>query len=180
MADHPRRDGLVHQLGREERQRLLHQRRQPRPRHAVTPPSADPHHHRGAPRLLRERPERPREARPTEQVRRASRRCTDPGPGFRYRGRATPWADDVLMVAEVTSFDADTDRRDRIEKPAAYAETGIPVYLLVDREIYSVTVYSEPAGGRYRSVVTLAYGHTVELPGLGITLETEELKEFAR
>ncbi len=84
------------------------------------------------------------------------------------------------MVAEVTSFDADTDRRDRIEKPAAYAETGIPVYLLVDREIYSVTVYSEPAGGRYRSVVTLAYGHTVELPGLGITLETEELKEFAR
>jgi Uma2 family endonuclease len=89
-------------------------------------------------------------------------------------------ADDVLMVAEVTSFDDDTNRRDRVEKPAAYAETGIPVYLLVDRDIDSVTVYSEPSGGRYRSVVTLAYGHTIELPGLGITLDTDKLKDYIR
>jgi Uma2 family endonuclease len=89
-------------------------------------------------------------------------------------------ADDVLMVAEVTSFDDDTNRRDRVEKPAAYAETGIPVYFLVDRDIDSVTVYSEPSGGRYRSVVTLAYGHTVELPGLGITLDTDKLKDYIR
>jgi Uma2 family endonuclease len=88
--------------------------------------------------------------------------------------------DAVLLVAEVTSFDEDTDRRDRVDKPRAYAETGIPVYLLVDRDIDSVTVYCEPEDGRYRSVTTLAYGHSVQLPGLGITLETEELKEFAR
>jgi Uma2 family endonuclease len=102
-----------------------------------------------------------------------------PEEAFIGKGVYAP-ADDVLMVAEVTSFDEDTDRRDRVEKPAAYAQTGIPVYLLVDRDIDSVTVYSEPVDGRYGSVVTLAYGHSVELPGLGITLETEELKEFAR
>ena len=36
------------------------------------------------------------------------------------------WADPapVLMVVEVTSYDSDTDRRDRVEKPRAYAETG--------------------------------------------------------
>ncbi|MEV4558909.1 Uma2 family endonuclease [Kitasatospora sp. NPDC049285] len=93
------------------------------------------------------------------------------------------WADSepVLMVVEVTSYDADADRRDRVEKPRAYAETGIPVFLLVDRDAGAVTVHSEPEDGRYRSIVTLSYGHTVELPEpVGVTLETEELKEFSR
>ncbi|PYC73873.1 hypothetical protein C7C46_24870 [Streptomyces tateyamensis] len=84
--------------------------------------------------------------------------------------------EDILMVADITSFDEDTDRRDRIDKPRAYAETGIPVYLQVDRDIDSVTVYSEPQAGRYRGVSTLSYGHVIELPGLGVELETEELK----
>ncbi|SER50058.1 Putative restriction endonuclease [Streptomyces qinglanensis] len=46
------------------------------------------------------------------------------------------WADPagVLMTVEVTSYDSDTDRRDRQEKPAAYAAAGIPVCLLVDRD----------------------------------------------
>ncbi|GAA1080356.1 Uma2 family endonuclease [Nocardiopsis metallicus] len=73
------------------------------------------------------------------------------GPGFkvgaRREGRARPdgvlapagyfddagvWADPegVLAVAEVTSWDADTHARDRVEKVAAYAETGIDLYLL--------------------------------------------------
>ncbi len=93
------------------------------------------------------------------------------------------WADPsgVLMVVEVTSYDTDANRRDRVEKPQAYAETGIPVYLLVDRDAGSVTVHSEPDNGRYESVVTLAFGHVAELPGpVNVTLETEELKEFIR
>ncbi|MEU5386686.1 Uma2 family endonuclease [Kitasatospora cineracea] len=93
------------------------------------------------------------------------------------------WADPagVLMVVEVTSYDADANRRDRVEKPKAYAETGIPVFLLVDRDAGSVSVHSEPEDGRYRSVVTLAYGHTVELPEpVNVALDTEELKEFSR
>ncbi|MFI1521463.1 Uma2 family endonuclease [Kitasatospora cineracea] len=93
------------------------------------------------------------------------------------------WADPagVLMVVEVTSHDADANRRDRVEKPKAYAETGIPVFLLVDRDAGSVSVHSEPEDGRYRSVVTLAYGHVVELPEpVNVALDTEELKEFSR
>ncbi|MEU4178648.1 Uma2 family endonuclease [Streptomyces sp. NPDC026589] len=93
------------------------------------------------------------------------------------------WAspDDVLMVVEVTSYDEDTDRRDRVEKPRAYAETGIPVYLLIDRDSCEVKVHSEPDGVRYEQVVTVPYGKTVTLPDpVGIELDTEPLKNWTR
>ncbi|WP_033326629.1 Uma2 family endonuclease [Streptomyces yerevanensis] len=92
------------------------------------------------------------------------------------------WAepDGVLMVVEVTSRDRDADQRDRIDKPEGYAAAGIPVYLLVDRDAASVTVYADPEGGAYRSLTTRAFGSVIELPDpVGITLETEKLKEFA-
>jgi Uma2 family endonuclease len=71
------------------------------------------------------------------------------------------WADPrgALMAVEVTSYDPDTDRRDRVEKPAACAEAGIPVYLLIDRDTCETVVHS---------------------PGLGITVETEILKQYVR
>ncbi|MGA4997606.1 Uma2 family endonuclease [Streptomyces arboris] len=93
------------------------------------------------------------------------------------------WAgpDDVLMVVEVTSYDEDTDRRDRVEKPRAYAETGIPVYLLIDRDTCEVKVHSQPDGVRYEQVVTVPYGKTVTLPDpVGIELDTEPLKNWTR
>ncbi|WP_028811735.1 Uma2 family endonuclease [Streptomyces flavidovirens] len=93
------------------------------------------------------------------------------------------WADpdSVLMVVEVTSYDTDTDQRDRVEKPRAYAETGIPVYLLIDRDTCEVTVYSEPDGVRYENAHTVPFGKPVALPGpVEITLETEALKEWVR
>ncbi|MFF8614815.1 Uma2 family endonuclease [Streptomyces sp. NPDC015350] len=93
------------------------------------------------------------------------------------------WADPagVLMVVEVTSYDEDTDRRDRVEKPRAYAETGIPVYLLIDRDTCEVKVHSQPDGVRYEQVVTVPYGKTVELPDpVGIELDTEPLKSWVR
>ena len=58
-------------------------------------------------------------------------------------------------------------------KTHAYAACGVGVYLLVDRDDDSVTVHSDPTGDRYRSILTLGYGHTVELPGIGITLNTD-------
>ncbi|WP_336051158.1 Uma2 family endonuclease [Streptomyces sp. CA2R101] len=92
--------------------------------------------------------------------------------------RADP--DPVLMVVEVTCHDSDTDRRDRVEKPRVYAETGIPLYLLVDREARQVAVHSEPDDGRYEHVRTLRYGKKVHLPDpVGITLETQQLKDWA-
>ncbi|MFD7860806.1 Uma2 family endonuclease [Streptomyces sp. NPDC057682] len=93
------------------------------------------------------------------------------------------WAspDGVLMVVEVTSYDEDTDRRDRVEKPRAYAETGIPVYLLIDRETCEVKVHSQPDGVRYETVVTVPFGKSVLLPDpVGIELDTEPLKDWTR
>lgn len=85
------------------------------------------------------------------------------------------------MVAEVTSFDSDTDRRDRVEKPRAYAEAGIPVHLLIDRDSAEVVVHSGPDGVRYESVRILPFGRTVELPEpVGIVLDAEPLKNWVR
>ncbi len=91
------------------------------------------------------------------------------------------WAepDGVLMVVEVTSHDRDADKRDRVEKPDGYAAAGIPMYLLVDRDLTSVIVYSDPEGGVYRSVTSRAFGAVIELPDpVGFSLETEKLKDF--
>lgn len=93
------------------------------------------------------------------------------------------WVDPtpILMAVEVTSWDSDTHRRDHAEKPRAYAETGIPVYLLIDRHKCEVSVYSEPNGQWYQLVHTVPYGKDVELPDLvGITLQTEVLKDWVR
>ncbi|ROR42460.1 Uma2 family endonuclease [Kitasatospora cineracea] len=90
-------------------------------------------------------------------------------------------ADRVVMVVEVTSYDSDTDRGDRDEKPRAYAETGIPVYLLVDRDSCEVLVHSEPEDGRYVSLVRRPFGKPAVLPDpVGITLDTEPLKAWVR
>ncbi|MFF0571217.1 Uma2 family endonuclease [Streptomyces sp. NPDC004041] len=70
--------------------------------------------------------------------------------------------------------------RDRVEKPDGYAVAGIPVYLLVDREACSVTAFTEPEKGTYRSATTRPFGAVVELPEpAGFALDTEKLKEYA-
>ncbi|MFJ6697012.1 Uma2 family endonuclease [Streptomyces sp. NPDC091272] len=97
------------------------------------------------------------------------------------------WAhpDQVLMVVEVTSYDTDTDTdtRDRREKPRAYAQTGIPVYLLIDRDACETLVYSEPDpdSNTYASLLRRPFGKTVELPEpVGFSLDTEPLKNWVR
>jgi hypothetical protein len=95
--------------------------------------------------------------------------------------QAGEWADPdgVLLVVEVTSWDADTHACDRVEKPTAYAATGIGIYLLVDRDANAVVVHSRPVDGQYLDRSTHPYGEDVLLPGLGITLETDGLRRFA-
>ncbi|MCX4738175.1 Uma2 family endonuclease [Streptomyces antibioticus] len=95
------------------------------------------------------------------------------------------WADPdgALMVVEVTSYDSDTDRRDRHEKPTAYGQSGIPLYLLIDRDSCTVTVHSGPDRqiGGYRSVQVAKFGEKVLLPEpMGIELDTEILKNYVR
>ncbi|WPO72976.1 MULTISPECIES: Uma2 family endonuclease [unclassified Streptomyces] len=91
------------------------------------------------------------------------------------------WAspEGVLMTVEVTSGDRDTERRDRQEKPRAYAYAGIPVYLLIDRDNDTVVVHSAPQNGVYQNRRPYHYGSTVRLPSpVAITLETEKLKDY--
>ncbi|MFF4314871.1 Uma2 family endonuclease [Streptomyces sp. 900105755] len=92
------------------------------------------------------------------------------------------WAETrgVLMVVEVTSYDPDTHNRDRVEKPRAYAEAGIPVYLLIDRDNSSVLVHSNPdLEDGYRDIHVVRLGGKVTLPDpVGIELDTEELKQY--
>jgi Uma2 family endonuclease len=92
------------------------------------------------------------------------------------------WADTagVVMTVEVTSYDADTHRRDREEKPMGYADAGIPYYLLIDRDDCSVTLYSDPDPDEgYRSAVKKTFGAKLSLPEpLGIELDTQELKHY--
>ncbi|MEU5579507.1 Uma2 family endonuclease [Streptomyces huasconensis] len=91
------------------------------------------------------------------------------------------WAspEGVLMTVEVTSGDRDTERRDRQEKPRAYAYAGIPVYLLIDRDNDTLVVHSAPQNGVYQNRRPYHYGSTVRLPSpVAITLETEKLKDY--
>ncbi|WP_327296820.1 Uma2 family endonuclease [Streptomyces sp. NBC_01197] len=115
---------------------------------------------------------------------RRGRACADGAlaPLDHYVGQSGEWADPdgTLMVVEVTSYDADTDLRDRVEKRDGYAAAGIPVYLLVDRDAEKLVVYSEPDRGEYRTRTSHAYGSTVTLPSpVSITLETGRLKDYA-
>ncbi|MDX3696519.1 Uma2 family endonuclease [Streptomyces europaeiscabiei] len=52
----------------------------------------------------------------------------------------------------------DTNKRDRVDKLIGYAEADIPVYLLVDRDNNTVTVFSEPKDGRYQQFPSYPWG----------------------
>ncbi|WP_181788172.1 Uma2 family endonuclease [Streptomyces phytophilus] len=93
------------------------------------------------------------------------------------------WADPapLAMVVEVTSYDSDTNRRDRHDKPVAYAAAGIPVYLLIDRDACTLTVHSDPSPRGYRDIHSVEFGAKVTLPKpMDIALDTEELKDYVR
>ncbi|MDN3023897.1 Uma2 family endonuclease [Streptomyces sp. S.PB5] len=91
--------------------------------------------------------------------------------------------DGTLMVVEVTLYDSDTDRRDRHEKPTAYGQAGIPLYVLIDRDSSTVTVHgnTDRQVGGYRDIHTAKFGEKVLLPDpIGIELDTEILKNYVR
>ncbi|MFD4953190.1 Uma2 family endonuclease [Streptomyces sp. NPDC058451] len=79
-----------------------------------------------------------------------------------YRG-ADSWmpCDGVAMVLEVTSTKPQADRE---AKRRCYARGGIPLYLLVDREASSVTLFSEPENDDYRELCTRPFGKPLTVP----------------
>jgi Uma2 family endonuclease len=69
-------------------------------------------------------------------------------------------AGEVEMVVEVTSSRPELDRE---AKRRGYAAAGIPLYLLVDREEMSVTIFSDPRGG-YHHWGAVLLGNELEIP----------------
>ncbi|MFD7020947.1 Uma2 family endonuclease [Streptomyces sp. NPDC059928] len=91
-------------------------------------------------------------------------------------------------VSSATAHDSDTDKCDREEekpspeeKPSAYAQTGIPVYLLIDRDTCEAFVYSEPDGDTYANLTRRPFGRTIDLPSpVDITFETGPVRDWVR
>ncbi|MFD8995963.1 Uma2 family endonuclease [Streptomyces abikoensis] len=90
-----------------------------------------------------------------------------------FRGAPT-WmpCDGVSMVAEVTGANA---HRDRVTKRRLYARADIPLYLLLDRDEETVTLFSEPVQGDYAETHSVPYGKPLPLPEpFGFDLETSD------
>ncbi|MBB5072198.1 hypothetical protein BJ969_005286 [Saccharopolyspora gloriosae] len=96
------------------------------------------------------------------------------------RERMTPAVvlpgEDALLAVEITSKSgAETDRG---AKHKAYAQAGIPLYLLIDRfapRWPTVTLFSEPDGDAYRESHAVPFGKPIELPSpFDVTLETQD------
>ena len=82
----------------------------------------------------------------------------------------------VLLVAEVVS--PHSRREDRDIKPRAYAEGGVPLYLLIDRLASppTVTLFCQPGADGYGKRQAAAAGEPLRLPKpFGITLDTARL-----
>lgn len=89
-----------------------------------------------------------------------------------YRG-ADPWmpCEGVALVVEVTSSKPATDRAG---KRHCYARGPVPLYLLVDREQSSVTLFSDPQGDDCRQHCTIPFGKSIRLPvPFALDLEAE-------
>ncbi|MFJ6120116.1 Uma2 family endonuclease [Streptomyces sp. NPDC092129] len=90
-----------------------------------------------------------------------------------YRG-AEPWmpCEGVAMVLEVTST---RPKADRETKRRCYARGGIPLYLLLDREASSITLFSDPEKDDYRQHCTFPFGKPLALPEpFGFELDTTD------
>jgi Uma2 family endonuclease len=83
-------------------------------------------------------------------------------PGF---GENELLAPGVLLVAEVVS--PHSRREDREVKPRAYAQGGVPLYLLIDRLATppAVTLFSQPGANGYRRRQSALAGEPLRLPG---------------
>ncbi|MFG3024855.1 Uma2 family endonuclease [Streptomyces sp. NPDC048254] len=74
------------------------------------------------------------------------------------------------LVCEITSGKPQIDREG---KRRCYARAQIPLYLLVDRERETVSLFSDPEDGDYVARHTLPFGKPIALPEpLGFELDT--------
>lgn len=96
-------------------------------------------------------------------------------PAAQAKGATALLPEDTLLVVEVTSeSNRDTDL---VVKRRRYAEYHAPLYLLVDRQEQSVTLFGEPGRLGYTKVDgPHPFGAVIRLPEpFGIDLDTAEL-----
>ncbi|MFE6688680.1 Uma2 family endonuclease [Streptomyces sp. NPDC057743] len=81
---------------------------------------------------------------------------------------------DVEFVAEVVS--KGTGMNDYDPKKHAYADAGVPVYLIADPYTGRCRVFSHPQDGEYKRDLTVTYGESINLTDtpLGMTLSTAD------
>ncbi|GAA4980373.1 hypothetical protein GCM10023205_56770 [Yinghuangia aomiensis] len=83
----------------------------------------------------------------------------------------------VKLVVEVTS--KATRTADLVEKPAEYASSGVPVYLVIDRKTPEVIVQHGPCGGQYSHTDRYPVGKDVPLPApINLTLDMAFLPDY--
>jgi len=80
--------------------------------------------------------------------------------------------DTALLVVEVSSHSLAFDRG---EKQGVYARAEIPTYWIANLVEGVVEVYTDPAGGRYRTVRTLEADDAAAVPGTDATLPVRDL-----
>ncbi|WP_331730516.1 Uma2 family endonuclease (plasmid) [Kitasatospora sp. NBC_00070] len=92
----------------------------------------------------------------------------------------TPVTDRTLLVVEVTS--SSSAETDRVVKLRWYGRYKVPLYLLVDRQRRSCTVFSEPGKPGYEAVDgPHPFGTPIRLPApFGLTLDTRVLPSVNR
>jgi Uma2 family endonuclease len=74
-------------------------------------------------------------------------------------------AGDARLIVEITS--RGNANHDRITKVHAYAQAGVPLYLLLDSWHEggpTATLYGQPEGGTYRILQSVEYGDKLTLP----------------
>ena len=65
---------------------------------------------------------------------------------------------DILLLVEIAGSSLDYDRE---VKSRIYAESGMCEYWLADLDALSVSYYSEPAGGAYRTLRQYRFGQSM-------------------
>lgn len=96
-------------------------------------------------------------------------------PAAQAKGATALLPQDTLLIVEITS--ASNGDTDRIVKRKRYAEYHAPLYLVVDRQARTITLYAEPGQLGYTRVDgPHPFGTRVRLPEpFDLDLDTDEL-----
>ncbi|MCB1236693.1 MAG: Uma2 family endonuclease [Verrucomicrobiae bacterium] len=93
-----------------------------------------------------------------------------PRDDFYSTGHPTP--KDVILAIEIADSSYLFDRN---VKAGLYAEFNVPEFWLVHRQRRSVTIFRDPADGRYTSEIEVKAGDSLAIPELDIAVSAADL-----